>query len=387
VTRTLRALLCAIVVPIAVSAAACGSRPEAAAPQADDARPPNGETSGTLTVDPKMSASIAVDAVAAREPAGALTVAGRVQFDEDRIARVVAPVAGQIVELRVRIGDRVTKGQTLCAIASRDAASAVSEYLESQKDLELAEKTAAMTEDLYQHEAASRMTLQQAQSDLAKARTRVARTAEALRVLGVRADGNPAALNGRVPIVSPIGGAVIERKVTEGQFEQADATPIITVADASVVWVVGDVFERDLHLVTLGQPASVTTAAYPGESFRGRINYISDSLDPATRSAKVRVSVPNRGGRLKPEMFASIALDIASPSARVITIPSSAIFVEDGRTYVYAEVGTRTYARRPIEVSPGEGPDRRVVDGLKAGDRIVITGALLLRQQEDKRGS
>ena len=175
--------------------------------------------------------------------------------------------------------------------------------------------------------------------------------------------------------------------MTEGQFAQSDSTPIITVADVSVVWVVGDLFERDLHLVSVGQSAAITTAAYPGETFRGRVDYISDTIDPATRSAKVRISVANYGGRLKPEMFAAISLDVAA-HARAMTIPTSAVFVEDGRTYVYAELGPRTYARRAIEVSPGDGAGsgvRRVVDGLKAGDRIVIAGALLLRQQEDKR--
>src|SRR5439155_6060391 len=109
---------------------------------------------GTVTVDPKMLASIVVGAVADRESAAALAIAGRVQFDEDRLARVLPPVAGQIVDLHVKVGDRVRKGEPLCAIASRDAAAAVGEYLESQKDLELAEKTAAMTADLFEYEAA-----------------------------------------------------------------------------------------------------------------------------------------------------------------------------------------------------------------------------------------
>jgi cobalt-zinc-cadmium efflux system membrane fusion protein len=381
------ALTLALVSTAAVSAGACNPRSDAAAaPQTQETPAP---AAGTVTVDPDMLASIVVDAVADRESSGTLAVAGRVQFDEDRVARVVAPVAGQIVDLRVKVGDRVSKGQALCSIASRDAASAAGEYLESQKDLDLAEKTAAMTEDLFHHEAASRMTLQQTQSDLAKARSRVARTTEALRVLGLQATGDLASFNGRVPIHSPIGGSVIERKVTEGQFEQADSTPIITIADIAIVWIVGDLFERDLHLVSLGQAATITTAAYPGEAFHGRVDYISDSIDAVTRSAKVRVSVSNPGGRLKPEMFASISLDIAARShARVVTIPASAIFVEDGRTFVYAEVGARTFARRAIEVSPADGQGsgiRRVVDGLKPGDRIVVNGALLLRQQEDKR--
>jgi cobalt-zinc-cadmium efflux system membrane fusion protein len=390
-----RAIAGALTIAAAASAA-CGPRSDAAA------APPDETTAAasrprTVTLDSKMAAAIVVGVTGDQASPSELTIAGRVQFDEDRLAHVLAPVAGQIVDLRVKVGDRVTKGERLCTIASRDAAAAVGEFLESQKDLELAEKTAAMTADLYQHEAASRMTLQQAQSDLAKAQSRVARTSEALRVLGLAPGADLSSFNGRVPIVAPIGGTVIDRKVTEGQFEQADSAPIFTVADASVVWVVGDVFERDLHLVSLRQAAKMTTAAYPGESFAGHVDYISDSIDPATRSAKLRVSVPNPAGRLKPEMFASIDLDIGpvDGTAHALTIPASAIFVEEGRTYVYAEVGPRTFERRAIEVSPQDqaagatavagAARRRVVDGLKAGDRIVVDGAILVRQQEDRK--
>ena len=404
-TRT-RAFAAGLLMAAAAAAAACSPRSDvAAAPPDETAAPPAG-LSRTVVVDSKMAASIVVDTAGDHGSPSELTIAGRVQFDEDRVARVLAPVAGQVVGLRVKVGDRVAKGERLCTIASREAASAVGEFLESQKDLELAEKAAAMTADLYQHEAASRMTLQQAQSDLAKAQSRVARTTEALRVLGLSgvsagglgAGADLSSFNGRVPILAPIGGTVIERKVTEGQFEQADSAPIFVVADASVVWFVGDVFERDLHLVSLRQPATMTTAAYAGQAFQGHVDYISDSIDPATRSAKIRVSVPNPGGRLKPEMFASIAVDIASSpdggSPHALTIPASAVFVEEGRTYVYAEVAPRTFERRAIEVSPEDRPGapglnnaarRRVVDGVKAGDRIVVDGALLLRQQEDRR--
>jgi cobalt-zinc-cadmium efflux system membrane fusion protein len=372
----------------AAAAVACGPRSDAAAAPGGEATPPPA-AAHILAVDSKMMASIVVDAVGGQASPNELTVAGRVQFDEDRLAHVLAPVAGQVVDLRVKVGDHVSKGDRLCAIASRDAAAAVGEFLESQKDVELAEKTAAMTADLYQHEAASRMALQQAQSDLAKAQSRVARTTEALRVLGLTAGADVSAFNGRVPIVAPIAGTVIERKVTEGQFEQADATPILTVADASVVWVVGDVFERDLHLVSPHQGVTMTTAAYAGETFHGRVDYISDSIDPATRSARIRVSVANPGSRLKPEMFATIALDVAAgaagEAAQGLTIPSSAIFVEEGRTYVYAQIAPQTFERRVVEISPGAGPRRRVVDGVKAGDRIVVDGALLLRQQEDRK--
>src|SRR5204862_5802693 len=118
--------------------------------------------------------------------------------------------------------------------------------------------------------------------------------------------------NGRIPISTPFDGDLIERRVTEGQFVQSDSTPIATVANLDTVWVMGDLFERDLRHVARGQTAAITSAAYPDEHFRGHVDYISDAIDPATRTAKVRVSVPNPGGRLKPEMFVSIAVQGAA---------------------------------------------------------------------------
>jgi len=240
-----------------------------------------------------------------------------------------------------------------------------------------------MTEDLFQHEAASRMAMQQAQSDLAKARSRVARTEEALRVLGLSPTDDLARFNGRVPIVSPIGGVAIDRKVTEGQFVQSDSTPMVTVADLSTVWVLGDVFERDLHLVSVGQPVHIATTAYPGETFAGRVNYISDSIDPATRAAKVRVSVANPHTRLKPEMYATVSVDVASRE-RAVVVPADAVFTEESQMFVFVEKSAGTFVRRPVVVAEGEGNDRRVVSGLKAGERVVTDGALLLRQEERK---
>ena len=354
----------------------------ASAPAADHAS--GADIEPTVVLNQQMLSSISIETVQDREQARTLNVGGKVQFDEDRLARILAPLSGPIVGLHVKVGDIVRKGDFLCAISSREAATAASEDIESSKDLELAEKTASMTEDLFNHDGASKMALQQAQNELAKAEARVARSREALRVLGVTATvGN---FNGRLPIIAPLAGVILERHVTDGQFVNADGTPIITIGDLSKVWVVGDVFEGDLRLVGTGQPAVVTTTAYPGEQFQGRVEYISDTIDPATRSAKVRVSVSNPGSRLKAEMFASIALTV-SDHERVVTVPAPAIFAEDGRNYVYAEVADGRFVRRAITVGPDQGQYRRVISGLRAGDRVVVTGALLLRQEEEQRSS
>jgi membrane fusion protein, heavy metal efflux system len=375
----------AFVLACAAMGVTCSDRTDAA--RASDVEPANQQPrDGAIGVDPVMLSSIKVETIADRETANVLAVAGKVQFDEDRVARVLAPLSGQVVGLRVKVGDAARKGETLCAISSRDAALAIGDEIESRKDVELAEKNAAMIQDLFDHEAASKMALQQAQNDLAKARARAARTGEALRVLGLSGQDDLAHVNGRVPITSPIAGLVFERKVTDGQFVQSDSTPILTIANLDAVWVMGDVFERDLHLVTKGQAATVTTAAYPGERFEGRVNHISEAIDPATRTAKVRVSVANPRARLKPEMFAAIQLHVSEPQ-RTLTVPTNALFTEEGRSYVYVEVGRARFARRGVEIANGEGSERRVISGLRSGDRVVVDGALLLRQEQQQRGS
>ncbi len=146
----------------------------------------------------------------------------------------------------------------------------------------------------------------------------------------------------------------------------------------------GEVFERDLHLVNAGDEATITTTAYPGERFTGRVNYVSEVIDPTTRTARVRVAVPNPRGRLKPEMFASIALGVGS-SEPVLTVPASAVFTENGRSWVYVSTTGGHFVRRSIEVDQDEGADRRVLSGLRPGDRVVTAGALLLREEEEKR--
>ena len=376
-------LLSAALAIVLFGGAACSGTSTAAV--VDDP-PAAAKSEEGIAIDSAMLTSINVESISERDTAATLALAGTVQFDEDRVAHVLAPLSGQIVNLRVKVGDRLRAGEPICAIGSRDVAAAVTEYVDSRNDLDLAEKHMAMTRDLFDHDAASKMSLQQAENDLGKAQVHVARAAEALAVLGLAAEKDLKRFNGRITVPSPIDGVLIERKVTEGQFVQADPTPIATVANLDDVWVMGDVFERDLRHVARGQTAAVTSAAYPGENFSGRVDYISEAIDPATRTAKVRVTVPNPGGRLKSEMFVSIALRGAT-TVRALAIPAGAVFTEEGKSYVFVQTAPARFERRPIDVEHDDGPARRVLSGLKSGDRIVTGGVLLLRQEEQQRAN
>jgi membrane fusion protein, heavy metal efflux system len=381
--RSLPRAIAAAAVVASLSMLTAGCSREGSVQSAGDPRGATEKKGDAVVLDRAMLASIKVDAVAERPLTSVLSIAGKVQFDEDRIVRLIPPIAGQVVGLRVKVGDRVRAGDTICAISSREAAAAVGEYFEARTDLDLAEKQAAITRDLFAHEAASRVALQQSENDLGKAQLRFARTGEALRVLGLAAEEDLKRFNGRLPITSPIDGSVVERRVTEGQFVQVDPTPMVTIASLDTVWVMGDLFERDLRFATRGLSASIATAAYPGDTFRGRVDYISEAIDPSTRTAKVRVAVANANGRLKPEMFVTIALDVAG-DARGIVVPESAVFAEQGRMFVYIDAGGGRFSKRPIEIAQDHGTERRVLSGLAPGERVVVEGVLLLRQEEQQ---
>ena len=301
------------------------------------------------------------------------------------MARILAPVSGQVQQLRVKVGDRVRAEEPLFVINSREVAAAIDEDFESRKDADLAEKTYTMTKDLFEHKAASRMSLQQADSNFAKAKARVAHTAKALEVLGVevRKTDPSEVMDPRIPLKAPLGGTVIERPVTEGQFVQPDSSALVTIADLSTVWVLADVFERDLHLVEVGQKAEVTTAAYPEQGFVAHVDRIGDVVDPGTRTVKVRFLVSNPEGQLKPEMFASVSLFL-NESARALTIPAQAVFTEGGHNFVYVQTGEGEFVRRQVEAVANDG-DLKILSGLQAGEQVVSNGALLLRLQEERQ--
>jgi RND family efflux transporter MFP subunit len=155
----------------------------------------------------------------------------------------------------------------------------------------------------------------------------------------------------------------------------------MTLADLATVWVQADVFERDLHSIAAGQKADVTTAAYPEDHFSAQVARIGTVVDPQTRTAKMRFVVANPGFRLKPGMFTTAALQLPLQSA-ALTVPATAMFVENGRSYAYVQADKTTFVRREIDTLPGNGDRLRVTRGLAIGDRVVTDGVLLLRALE-----
>ncbi|HJZ74705.1 MAG TPA: efflux RND transporter periplasmic adaptor subunit [Vicinamibacterales bacterium] len=361
----------------AATAAATPDLPVRAAPRSP-AGPPR------LHLDEAQLGQIKIEELATRSGGDVIRATGTVEFNADRIARILAPVAGQVQELKLNVGDDVRRGDTVFVLSSREVASAIADHLASQKDLDLSEKTYAMTKDLFEHQAASRIAMQQSENDVAKARAKVAQTAEVLRVLGFdeQAVENSGPLVSHVPIKAPISGTVTERTITSGQFVGVESTALMTIADVSSVWVQADVFERDLHSIAAGEKADVTTAAYPDDHFSAQVSRVGTVVDAQTRTAKIRFVTANPGLRLKPGMFATATLQIPGASPTALTAPAKAVFVEGGKSFAYVQTGPLEFERREVDTVPAGSTRVRVTRGLSAGDRVVADGVLLLRARE-----
>jgi membrane fusion protein, heavy metal efflux system len=374
---------------VAVIGAGCHTRQVETVSSAAQQAPARPQAStAVVQLAPESLRQIKVDEARGTDMPQALTATGKVQFAEDRIARILPPVSGQVQQLRLQVGDRVHAGEVLFMLNSRDVAAAFAEHVSAHRDLELAQKTYAMTQDLFEHQASSKLSLQQAENELAKQTARLQQDEEVLHVLGVDMPESvdQSGIVPRVPVRTPISGVVIERPVTEGQFVDTQAQPLLTIADLSTVWVLADVFEQNLRDISLGQRAAVTTTAYPDATFTARVAQVGNVVDPETHTVAVRFLVSNPDGRLKPGMFAAASLYL-SGKGNVLTVPATAVFTENGKSYSYVQTSERTFTRREVSSTPDGGSRVRVEAGLRSGERIVSDGVLLLRQQEAQASS
>lgn len=349
--------------------------------------------------------AIELEVVAPQSIAGAIHSPGKILVAEDRMA-VIGPVhEGRLVRLYAGQGSLVKRGQKLADLESSDIDEAESDYLKaladyenaqrtSQAELKLAQSTYDRTKLLFEKTITAGKNLQAAEHDLEVAKASAANTIAStkaaltaghrkLLILGLKeSDINALATKSDFSAVfsltSPIAGIVVERNATIGATVGTDAN-VFKIIDTSSVWIDANVFEKDLERVKYGQAVNVTVPAFAGATFTGRVILVSTVVDPESRTVKVRTEVPNRDGRLKPDMFANVEI-ITDVNREAISIPQSALLDDNGQKVVFVATPSG-YEKRPV--TTGIQSDNRVEirDGLKAGDKVVVKGNYLLLQQ------
>jgi len=299
-----------------------------------------------------------------------LTANGTVTPDVTRTIHVTSLGGGRVVDLKVKLGDSVRKGQTLLVISSPDLSAAMSEYQKAVADEVLSRKALDRSQMLYDHGAIAAKDLESAQDLEDKAKVDVWTTEQHVRMLGA----DPAHPSPLIDVRAPVAGTIVEQNVAGSEgVKSLDNTPnLFTIADLSQVWVVSDVFENDLADVHLGDSATIHLNAFGDRAFRGRVADVSRVLDPATRSAKVRIVLPNQDGALRPGMFAVAKFRSRRTTNRVV-VPATAIMRLHDKDWVFRKEGDKNF-RRVVVQADGLTPDgmQEIREGMKPGDELVM---------------
>ncbi|QEE23901.1 efflux RND transporter periplasmic adaptor subunit [Rhodanobacter glycinis] len=304
----------------------------------------------------------------------ALDFPATVEADPAHMANVLPALTGRVVALKVDLGDHVERGQLLAVIDSSDLAQAYADVDKARDALNLAKKTLDRARGVEQAGGAAVKDLEVAQSSHMQAQAEYRRARARLAALGGNADAK--ADSRPMDVRAPITGTITALSIAPGMFVNDPTASLMTIANIDKVWVTAQVSENDLGLVARGQAASASVPAYPGRLFRGTVASIGAVLDPDTGHDKLRIAVDNADHALKPNMYARASVAVPQPAQ--VFVPQSALLMNNDSTTVFVEVAPWVFERRTVELSYDEGHDARVLKGLKAADRVVVTGGVLL---------
>jgi cobalt-zinc-cadmium efflux system membrane fusion protein len=311
-----------------------------------------------------------------------LHVNGVIAPDVNRTVPVVSLGGGRVVDIKAKLGDVVKKGQTLLLINSPDISQAFSDYQKFKADEQLAAKQLARAQLLYDKGAIALADLETAQDADTKAKVDLQTAAQRVKVLGGNLN-NPSPL---LPVVAPISGVIVDQQITGGTgVKSLDNSPnLFTIADLSTVWVLCDVYEDMLSRVAVGDTAQITLSAYPDRTLAGKVVNISAVLDASTRSAKVRIELPNREGILRPGMFVTATFKAVKTIERAV-IPATAVVHLHDKDWVFLPAGDNKFRRQSVQLGPqvGEG-NVQVLAGLQTGDKVVGNALQLASEAEEQ---
>jgi membrane fusion protein, heavy metal efflux system len=316
-----------------------------------------------------------------RKTSNELSANGIVTPDVSRTVPVNAMTSGRVVDVKVRLGDDVRQGQLLLTMNSPDMAGAISDYRKAQSSAALARTQLERAQLLYSHGAVPQKDVQVAEDADQKAKVDMQAAMTRIELLGGDIK-QPAAL---LEVRAPVSGTIIEQNITPSAgVKSLDNSPnLFTIADLSHVWVVCDVYENNLAQVHLDDRATVQLNAYPDRKIAGSVTNISKLLDPVTRTAKVRIDLPNEHGLLRPNMFATVQFASAGVQSRM-AVPVGAILRLQDRDWLFIRIDDKHFRRTEIQTGPASADGfQEILSGVRAGDRVAADALQFSRAAEN----
>ena len=331
-----------------------------------------------LPEDSPQEANLRIETVTEMVAPTAEPFNGKISFDENFTSRISSPILGRATKLHAQIGDTVKAGQALVSIDSPDLGGAIADYRKAMADLELKRKALERSQMLLDGGVIAHKDFESSEADMVQSQAEATRTKGRLKNLNI--DSNSAAGAETFTLKAPMTGVVVDRQINVGNEVRPDAnTPLFIITNPSHLWATIDLPERDLSKISLGQPISIQVDAYQNESFTGRIKSIGTMVDPVTRRIQVRCSVDSKN-KLKPEMYARIT-PLNNRNQKAIRIPNSALITEGLYSYVFVETSPGHLKKRRVTLDVQEREYATVKAGLSAGEKLVVSGAILLNSE------
>jgi cobalt-zinc-cadmium efflux system membrane fusion protein len=328
---------------------------------------------------------ITTSAVESRPSGERVVLLGALAVDESAYAEVGTPVAARVTRLHVNAGDTVKRGQTLAGLTSPELARQRAEYLSAQARLTLADAALERKRSLAAEKIAPLREVQEAESAVGEARAAVRTARAAIAAFGVEppAGEQDDAASSNFVLVSPVGGAVIERKAVLGQMLDP-ASPAFRIGNLATLWLTVHAFERDAVRIEQGAAARVSFPALPGQDFTGTVASVGRQVESESRTVPVRIDVKNSNNQLRPGMSASASLPVGTIGAPILSVPVAAVQRVRNEWCVFLPMDANHFEIRRIGRGRDLGGEVEVLSGLEAGEQIVVDGAFLLKAQAEK---
>jgi cobalt-zinc-cadmium efflux system membrane fusion protein len=331
------------------------------------------EESQVICISDSMQSRITLDTAKLSNISNQLQLSGEVGFDENKVVKVFPFSSGQVIEVKVSIGDKVNAGQVLAIIKSADIAGNYSDLKTTGSDVAISKRQMDNAKLLFEKGISSEKDFEEAKENYQKALSSNQKIQDALKING---GGNTSA-NGVYTIKAPIGGYIVEKKANAGNFIRNDNTEnLFTISDLKDVWVWANVFETDISKIHEGYTAIVKTLAYPDKIFKGKIDKLSEVLSPDNKVMRIRINLQNEALLLKPEMFTNVLIE-NTEQLKAVSIPSDAMIFEGGKNYVVIFKAKCDLKLKEVQVLKTEEKLSYISSGLNAGDIIISKNQLL----------
>ncbi|MEO6813566.1 MAG: efflux RND transporter periplasmic adaptor subunit [Ginsengibacter sp.] len=324
-----------------------------------------------FVISDSLLKTLQIDSVIKCPLVNAITLTGKVSFNEEKVARIFPMVSGNITNVSVQLGDHVNAGQRLGIIRSMEMAGYGNDMITSKTNLLIAKKNLDASEDMYKSGLLSQKDFITAQQLYKQSESQLHRSNEVLQING----GNT---QGEFIVKAPISGFVVEKQINNNMAIRTDNTnSLFTISDLKNVWVLANVYESNIGQVHLGDDVDVTTLSYPERVFHGKVDKILNVLDPTNKVMKVRVVLPNPDYALKPEMFASVTV-VNKTNDQALCVPAGALIFENSQYFVLVYKSQSDVKITPVQIISTNGNKSYISGGVQVGEKIIGSNAVLI---------